>query len=236
MDDFKLIVSCEHGGNAIPKPYRHLFKAHHALLASHRGVDIGALDYARRMAARFNGSLFTANISRLLVDLNRSPGHPALFSAVTRALPADERQLILGRYHRPHRQRVTEAVRAAITSGHTAIHIACHTFAPVLEGRLRTMDVGLLYDPCRREERCFCDRWKQALRRADRACRVRRNAPYKGVSDGLATFLRTLFPQHYLGIEVELNQCHLSAGKAQWRRLCAAVLDSLDTVLISISE
>ena len=33
-----LVITCEHGGNRIPAPYRDLFHAHQALLDSHRGM------------------------------------------------------------------------------------------------------------------------------------------------------------------------------------------------------
>src|ERR1700739_839489 len=41
MDTF--IITCEHGGNRIPVPYRRLFRGQRALLDSHRGYDPGSL-------------------------------------------------------------------------------------------------------------------------------------------------------------------------------------------------
>ncbi|MBI5062261.1 MAG: N-formylglutamate amidohydrolase, partial [Desulfatitalea sp.] len=199
-------MTCEHGGNVIPRPYHHLFKGHGDLLAGHRGYDLGALGYARKLAARLDAPLFSATTSRLLADLNRTPGHPRLFSEMTRSLDGATKKTILEKYHRPHWQRVQAAIQESLKAGEWVVHIACHSFTPLLEGRERTMDVGLLYDPRREAERRFCGRWKEAL--SDRApeLRVRRNAPYKGMSDGLATHLRTLLPDNYLGIELELNQ------------------------------
>ena len=48
-----LVITCEHGGNRIPAPYRDLFHAHQALLDSHRGYDSGALIMARALATSF---------------------------------------------------------------------------------------------------------------------------------------------------------------------------------------
>lgn len=233
MGDYQVILSCEHGGNAIPKPYRHLFAAQGDLLATHRGFDPGALEYAHQMAAHLNAPLLTAATSRLLVDLNRTPGRAGLFSRITRALAAADRQQLVARYHTPHRVRVRAAVQAAYDSGATAVHIACHSFTPVLDGRVRTMDVGLLYDPQRRIERRFCDAWKSALQIAQPACRIRRNAPYKGTSDGLPSALRRVFAQRYVGIELELNQRFFFEDKARWRQLCDAVVHSLAATLAS---
>ena len=72
------VITCEHGGNRIPAPYRDLFHTHQALLDSHRGYDPGALIMARALATAFAAPLVTSTVSRLLVDLNRSVGHPRL--------------------------------------------------------------------------------------------------------------------------------------------------------------
>lgn len=227
----KTIITCEHGGNRIPKPYRELFKGHEALLTTHRGYDLGALGYARELSARLEAPLFSAATSRLLVDLNRTPGHPRLFSEMTRSLDGATQNTILANYHRPHWQRVQAAIEESLKAGQRVVHIACHSFTPVLDGRVRAMDVGLLYDPRREAERRFCNRWKEALADQAPGLRVRRNAPYKGASDGLASHLRTLLPDNYLGIELELNQRDFIENRARWRTLCAAVIESLAAVL-----
>lgn len=233
---FKWIITCEHGGHAIPRPYRPLFKGHEALLATHRGYDLGALGYARKLAARLDAPLYSATTSRLLADLNRTPGHPRLFSKITRVLDPATRQNILDTYHAPHWQRVHAAVKEHLDAGQWVVHIACHSFTPVLDGRVRDMDVGLLYDPRRTAERRFCDVWKEGLVARAPHLRVRRNAPYKGVSDGLATHLRTVFPGRYLGIELELNQRDCIENRSRWRALCAAVIESLAQTLATFQS
>jgi predicted N-formylglutamate amidohydrolase len=227
-----LIVTCEHGGPVIPPPYRGLFKDRRNLLDSHSGCDLGALAMARRMAKRFDAPLFAATRSRLLVDLNRSIGHPNLFSGITRCLPATEKENILKKYYTPHRDSIQQAVSKAIRSGRAVLHIAVHSFTPVLRGRSRSMDVGLLYDPVRLGERRFCRTWKKEMQARSPECSVRCNAPYKGVSDGLATYFRTLFTRDYMGIELELNQFHYQQGPAAWRRLGGVVLDGLEAALM----
>jgi predicted N-formylglutamate amidohydrolase len=237
MDEFHLrpqtmiIITCEHGGNRIPKPYQVLFKNHREWLDSHRGYDRGALQAARMMAKRFNAPLFAATTSRLLVDLNRGVGHPRLFSKITRSLSLETRQQILARYYFPHRERIQRAVAATINRGRTVLHIACHSFTPVLDGQVRAMDVGLLYDPRREAERRLCCQWKAAIVQRNPALKISRNAPYKGISDGLATYFRTLFPERYIGIELELNQRTFPQGPNHWRRLCRAVMAGLEAAL-----
>jgi predicted N-formylglutamate amidohydrolase len=77
-DNYSLVITCEHGGNRIPIRYTDLFKANPVLLNTHRGFDPGALSMAKDLAAAFAAPLVASTISRLLVDLNRSVGHPHL--------------------------------------------------------------------------------------------------------------------------------------------------------------
>ena len=78
IDSF--LVTCEHGGNRIPSSLQPLFRGYRALLATHRGFDPGALVMARQLATAFAAPLVTSTTSRLVVDLNRSIGHPRLYS------------------------------------------------------------------------------------------------------------------------------------------------------------
>ncbi len=227
-----LLVTCEHGGNHVPARWRGLFAGREALLASHRGLDIGSMAMARRIAAAFDAPLVASRTCRLLVDLNRSLGHPRLFSALTRPLRREERDRILAHHYRPYRREVESTVARHVAAGRRVLHVSSHSFTPALGGEVRNADVGLLYDPSRREERRFCDSWHAALVAADPTLRVRRNYPYPGKADGLTTYLRRQFPgAHYLGIELEVNQRHPLAGGPPWRRLQRSVITALAEAL-----
>ena len=222
------LVSCEHGGNRIPAPYRSLFRGYDALLDTHRGYDFGALVMARVLASAFRAPLVTSTISRLLVDLNRSIGHPRIFSAATRGAPATIRATIAEQYYRPYRLQVERLVRRSVSRGRRVIHISSHSFTPELDGRVRSADVGLLYDPRRDGEAALCARWKSALRELAPALRVRRNYPYAGKGDGLTSYLRQRFaPGVYVGIELEVNQRIVVAGGRRWTALRSVLIDSL---------
>ena len=206
-----LIITCEHGGNTIPPPYAALFQGQEALLASHRGWDPGALPVAQELAGRLAAPLLAATVSRLLIDLNRSPGHRHLFSQFSRPLPRAERSAIARNYYLPHRQQVLQAVTTAIAAGRTVLHLAIHSFTPVLQNQPRRADLGLLYDSGREGERALCLAWQGALRKERAEWRIRRNYPYLGRMDGLATWLRRqLPPARYLGVEIEINQARLT--------------------------
>lgn len=227
-----LIVSCEHGGNRVPAAWRALFAGHEDLLHSHRGLDIGSLVMARDLASALGAPLIASQTTRLLVDLNRSPGHARLFSPVTRRLSRAERERILERHYRPYRAAVERAVTQVAATGRRVLHLSSHSFTPELDGRMREADVGLLYDPARGPERAFCDRWHAVLVAADPALRVRRNYPYPGKADGLTTHLRRRLPAgRYLGIELEINQRYPLAGGRRWRLLRDLIVRALAEAL-----
>ena len=219
-----LLVSCEHGGKHIPARFGPLLRVPARVLDSHRGWDPGALAVARGLARRLRVPLRFSTLTRLLVDLNRSEGHPALFSEY---VPDDPRLrlLLVGGYHRPYRQGLTTAIGALLEAEGTALHLAVHSFTPRLAGKLRHADIGLLYDPRRPRGRRLCVEWQTAIRAARPDLRVRRNYPYLGVADGLTTALRRAFDADYLGIEIELNQARLSREPAdRWSALLADTL------------
>ncbi len=208
-----LVVSCEHGGNRVPARYAALFRNARAVLASHRGWDPGALALARRLAHGSGAPLHAARVTRLLVDLNRSLGHPRVFSEFTAPLPAGEKQRIVARHYQPHRRAVAEAVARRVRAGRRTLHLAVHSFTPFHAGGSRRTDVALLYDPGRRRERALCARWRALLLGSAPQLRLRRNHPYRGRDDGLTTALRRRFgPRLYVGIELEVNQRHLVPG------------------------
>lgn len=150
MDTF--IITCEHGGNRIPAPYRRLFREQRALLDSHCGYDPGSLVMATALASACRAPLVASTTSRLLLDLNRSIGHPQLFSAATRGTPAEIRAEIVEDHYRRYRGQVECLVGRAVSRGHRVIHISSHSFTAQLDGRVRGADVGLLYHPGRRGE------------------------------------------------------------------------------------
>jgi len=224
------IITCEHGGNRIPPPYQQLFQGQRDLLDSHRGYDPGSLVMGKALASAFGAPLVASTVSRLLVDLNRSIGHPQLFSTVTRAAPAKTRARIVEEHYRPHRTEVERLVGQAVARGQRVIHISSHSFTAELDGRVRGADVGLLYDPGRRGETEVCARWKESLAASAPKLRVRRNYPYAGKGDGLTSHLRLRFAQRdYIGIELEVNQGIVFAAGRRWTALQCMLIDSLRT-------
>lgn len=197
------VVTCEHASDYVPARYRTAFESGRArrALSTHRGVDFGARSIARLLAERLCAPYFEGTMTRLLVDLNRSPRHPRLLSDYSRALDPG---LIeeLREYHQSYRRDLLGLLSA---QKGPLVHLSVHSFTPVFEGVRRKTDVGVLYDPRRPAEK----KWGQHLKRAFSDATdwvAHANQPYRGVADGVATWLRRELGNRYAGLELEFNQ------------------------------
>jgi predicted N-formylglutamate amidohydrolase len=207
--------------------YASLFAGHDALLASHRGYDPGALSMAKTLARALDAPLVASTTSRLLVELNRSPGRQFRLSPIMHGAPRALRDEVTRDYYVPYRSRVEAFVEREVTAGRSVLHVSSHSFTPVLDGTIRCGDIGLLYDPARPREREFCARWQRRLSEALPGLVVRRNFPYLGRSDGLTSWLRKRFDgDAYVGLELEVNQHHARNGAlpVEMRRATARAL------------
>lgn len=203
---FKIVITCEHGGNQIPERYAALFKNYEDVLASHQGWDIGALKLANKLATMAD-YFFYSEVSRLLVDLNRSLNHPKLFSFITKHLDSDEKTLILEKYFYPYRKEVSDVIEDLISQGNRVIHVSVHSFTPELASVTRNTDIGLLYDPSRLNEKKFNHLWQFCMHGIDPNVKIRFNYPYRGRADGFVNYFRRRFSENvYICSELEVNQ------------------------------
>lgn len=160
---------------------------------------------ARRLGGRLGAPVIEGTITRLLVDLNRREGNRGLFGVVGGRLDTEERERLLTDYHRPYRAKVIATVDDALGQREPVTFLSIHSFTPVMKGVARNTDVAVLYDPARPAERRLADAILAPF--ADAGLRVRRNFPYRGVADGVATLLRKRYDPDRL-FPVELEYCH----------------------------
>ena len=226
-----VLLTCEHAGRRVPERFRPLFAQRPEILDTHRAWDPGALALARALRARLGAPLFTVRLSRLLVDSNRSPGNPRIWSELSRTLPERERARLF-RGHQRHWRRVERWLAERIAAGERAVHLGVHTFTPVLDGVERRCDVGVLFDPSRAFEREVASGLVRALGRRLPDLAVLRNAPYRGIDDGLTRGMRQRFAAEcYAGLELEVNQRFVLGSRAQWRRVREGVVEGVAAAL-----
>jgi len=228
------VITCEHGGNWIPKPYRALFHDSQAILATHRSFDPGALSMANTLATEFSAPLVASTVSRLLIDLNRSIGHPRLHYEVIRNTSAAVRQRIVHDYYQSYRKQVEKLIRQAIIAHGWVIHLSSHSFTPELNGKTRNADIGLLYNPARAKECVLCESWQNAFKTCAPELIIRRNYPYVGKGDGLTSWFRRQLPENaYVGIELEINQKYIFSVEQDWFALRQTIIETLRVALTS---
>lgn len=202
-----LVFTCEHAGNKIPEPFIEMISIPEEVLQSHRGWDPGAMEVATFLSNEFAAPLFSTDVSRLLIEANRSFGSPQLFSEFTRGLPDAIKTRLVEEYWKPYRSRVESFGHSLVAQGYRLVHYSIHSFTPIWNGEVRQVDVGLLYDDERELEAAHCSHLEQVIKNIKPDLKVIHNEPYSGKADGLTTYLRTRFQSRdYLGIEIEINQ------------------------------
>ncbi len=212
MNAIQWLVTCEHASHEIPQQYQSLFRDK-GVLKTHRGYDIGAIDYANVIAHELHAPLLSGEWSRLLIELNRSLHSNSLFSEYTKELSEQEKKYLIENYYTPYRTKVLHWIQSTLKNPkNLVVHLSCHTFTPVLDDIPRKTAIGILYDPLRKGEKHVSHALIQALREMPHAITpIHANRPYRGTSDGHTTFLRTVFPETvYLGIEVEIASNYLT--------------------------
>lgn len=216
MGESKIIISCEHAGNYIPKSYSHIFEGKHEILASHRGWDIGSMEIGKYVARHLEAPFFFQKVSRLLVEANRSLHNPELFSEFSAVLPETEKKQLIDSYHHGYRLSVINEIEKALLSFERVIHVSIHSFTPVLNGVERSVDIGVLVDESIAAEAEYGYFLKDRISVAIPEMLTMVNIPYNGADDGFTTYMRTQYSSdRYLGVELEINQKHVGTSQME---------------------
>ena len=167
----KLMLTCEHASNRLPASFKKAIPAD--VLKTHRAYDIGACAVFRKLV-RFAKPEFYSE---------------GKFSRLTKA------KAQASDYWKEYRAAIENFVESALKSkSKTAksepaiVHLGIHSFTPVLNGKVRCTDIGILYDPSRPQERAYANVIKDEIKRLYPAMKVRFNYPYKGTKSARATW------------------------------------------------
>ncbi|MCK6549186.1 N-formylglutamate amidohydrolase [Myxococcota bacterium] len=211
---FSLVVSAEHASNAIP-PELEALGLGADVLESHVAWDPGVVDVATHVAHSFDAPLFLGAVSRLVVDLNRSPDAASVVPENAFGTPvpgnvglgASGRRARIERFHLPYwtavRRAITERLPYA-SDDPPVLHFSVHSFTPELNGKQRDLDLGVLFDPKHALESEIAEALRTSLV-AD-GFDTRMNEPYDGWTDALCTANRHVYDVHaYAGVELEVS-------------------------------
>ena len=201
---YSVIFTCEHAGNHVPEQYQSLFGGYSEILESHRGWDRGAWPLANFLAEQMEAPVFGCLITRLLIETNRSPDSPQLFSEYSTPLPIESKEKLIQNIYKPYREQVQKVIEKMTKP---VLHLSIHSFTPIWHGQERKVDIGILFDPTQNIEAVFSQQLKDNLHANLPEFQIRFNEPYKGTDDGFTTWLKKQYSKDdYTGIEIEVNQ------------------------------
>ncbi|MCB1120225.1 MAG: N-formylglutamate amidohydrolase [Verrucomicrobiae bacterium] len=229
----QLIISCEHADHAVPAPWNYLFPSEsQSVRQSHRGWDPGARELSRALARNLSIPVLEGKVTRLLIDLNRSPDNPGRWSEFTKDLTSEVKDRIHRTVFQPYWDDLKLRIENGIQAEECVLHLSVHSFIRELNGEKRTVDLGLLFDPARTGETKTVSAMEKSLRKGPAArFRIRHNEPYAGIDDGLTTMLRRLYPDNkYQGIEIEVCSDLLENARDR-EDLQNAVIDAVRSVM-----
>jgi predicted N-formylglutamate amidohydrolase len=194
-----LVLTCDHASVRLPAPW--CWPQPDLWIAgTHWSFDLGAAQVTRNLAAELRCSAILARFTRLLADANRCEGSEHIFrpdaegQPIALNSPPDQRDERLNRYHRAYHRRVDHFVAGK----DRAAMIGIHTFTPVYDGKVRALELGVLFN--RHEERAHA--LVDSLRRE--GFNVGSNEPYSGY-DGLMHGIEchaTKYERPYVTVEI----------------------------------
>ncbi len=212
------LFSCEHASNRLPSHVVPTEQDKH-LLDTHWGVDIGVSEVTRHLIESSNSQGIFAEYSRLWVDLNRSLERTDLIKTETEGYPlsfnqnisADQEKQRLKEYYHPYHKAYDKLVEQRVAQPAPVLLISMHSFTPVWNGHVRTMDIGVLFDQCESLGH------KLATLISEQELVVECNKPYTG-RNGLMFSVEDKGLRHQCPhLEIEINQSLICTPSRQQR-------------------
>lgn len=196
--DSPILITCEHASSRIPRELGTLGLTREQLGGAKDLYDPGSEALARSVARQLNCSVLISTTSRLVIDYNRRLDMQGVADNAYHA-PALKAQLltdIAGRevvvpipgnlrrspvlekqryrqYVLPFQQAGMQLVSDLVKLHGTCVVLSVHSFYPVYAGKLRTVDIDVLYDASRTTGKALA----RLVRRHTRV-RVAENKPW----------------------------------------------------------
>ncbi len=202
-----MVVMCEHASRRLP-PGMTATQEDEPILAAHWGSDIGAAEVTREIVRQSGSVGLVAPYSRLVCDLNRFPddptwirqtpeGHALSFNA---ELDDAERLRRLLMYHEPFHVVADKLLDDRLRLGGDVLLLSVHSFTPVFEEEVRTLEIGVLFDSypsvaARLMEEFEAEGFDTLL-----------NEPYSGIDNVMYAAKRHGLQHGVVYLEVEIRQ------------------------------
>jgi predicted N-formylglutamate amidohydrolase len=227
-----VLLICDHASHRIPRLFGKLGVPEKDL-RRHVAWDIGAGEVTRRLARTLDCPALLGGYSRLVIDINRQPGHPQSIPEVSDdvSIPANmglseaEQEARVQAIFRPYHNAITAMVAHLWRRGPAPTLFSVHSFTPSMGGKSRPWDIGVLWNRDPRIAVPLLDR----LRR-EPGLRIGDNEPYSGRVQAYSLD-RHGTAAGLPACAVEIRQDHLETteGIAWWADLLADALRGILT-------
>lgn len=222
----KTIFTCEHGGNQIPDGYKQYFVNHQQVLTTFKAYDIGSMNLYKDLLEEMGDYGNHFQYCRMLVDVDKNIEDPDLFFQTITKLPTKDKNKILKTFYYPWREEVEKQI-ASLAKGNTVLHCSVHTFPNVVNNIVRDVDVSILYEPERKLEAQFAEKFIQFLQDENPKLRIKSNFPIPGANEGFIHHLKQQkFSKKYIGIQLEVSQAFPVGKSEKWIALKQQIVRS----------
>lgn len=225
-----ILLVCDHAASRFPAALGTLGLDPFARRC-HLAIDIGAGSLTEYLADRLGVTAVLAQYSRLIVDCNRELLDPGAFLEFGDGivvsgnlnLSQEDKDARAEAIYRPYHRAVDTQLQRLLVVGERPAFIAIHSFTPVLNGRTRPWEIGVLWDTDLRLRDIFLKDF------SDAGFNVGDNEPYSGKAPADYTI-----DHHaegpgvpHIGIEIRQDLIHDAAGVARLGNIMHKIIESI---------
>ncbi|TCS62639.1 N-formylglutamate amidohydrolase [Varunaivibrio sulfuroxidans] len=225
-----LFIVADHAGRAFPDAMNTLGLAP-SHLDMHIAYDIGTRRIATSLAKKMQATAVIANYSRLLIDLNRAPGHPQSIPAVSDCVTIPGNQDVgeimqharRKTFFTPYHRAIHRHIETLEGQGTAPVVFSVHSFTPHMNGTHRPWEIGVLWNRDPRLAIPLMDKLRQSGR-----LNVGDNAPYSG-RDVAYTMEKHAGSRGlpHCAVEIRQDLCATPDDCDRWAGLLANVLTQI---------
>ncbi len=152
-DGSPFLLVCDHAGRQVPA-YLGDMGVSAADWDRHIAWDIGAAGVCAALAPALGATCIAQAYSRLVIDCNRTPGHPTSIPPVSdgTVIPANaglapaSATLRVAEIFAPYHAAIAAELDRRAASGSASVLVAMHSFTPVFAGVARPWQAGVLHN------------------------------------------------------------------------------------------
>ncbi len=221
------LLLSDHAGRRVPRRLDGL-GVPAAAMERHIAWDIGIDGVDRLLSAALDAVTISQIYSRLVIDCNRTPGHPTSIPPVSdgttvpgnAGLDAAAAGQRMREIFEPYHAAIAAEIDRREAASHPCVIVAMHSFTPVFGGVARPWQAGILFD----RDPAFALAVGDRLRAA--GLRVGDNEPYQlsDASDYTVPVHAERRGLPYVELEIRQDLIADAAGQRHWAGLLAKAL------------